>query len=56
MSDKDIQLLIEIAEEQLRKGFTKEEALESLVAAGILDKTGNYTKPYKELEAAAEHR
>lgn len=52
MSDKDIQLLIELAEEELKKGFTKEEALQSLVAAGILDETGNYTRPYKELEAA----
>jgi hypothetical protein len=48
MSEKDVQVLIDLAEE-LAKTLTKEEALKSLVAAGILDKNGNYTKPYKEL-------
>jgi hypothetical protein len=49
MSSKDVQELIALAKE-LEKHLTKEEALKSLVAAGILDKGGNYTKPYKELE------
>lgn len=51
MSEKDLQLLIELAKE-LGKSLTKEEALKSFIAAGILDKTGNYTQPYKELEKA----
>ena len=48
MSEKDIQELIELAK-KLEKDLTKEEALSSLVAAGILDEKGNYTEPYKEL-------
>ena len=49
MSEKDLQVLIEFAKE-LEKDLTKEEALKSLIAAGILDNAGNYTQPYKELE------
>ena len=49
MSSKDVQELIDMAK-KLEKDLTKEEALKSLVAAGILDEAGNYTKPYKELE------
>jgi len=48
MSSKDVQELIDMAK-KLEKDLTKEEALKSLVAAGILDEAGNYTKPYKEL-------
>ncbi|MCR8560887.1 hypothetical protein KXD93_24735 [Mucilaginibacter sp. BJC16-A38] len=48
MSEKDLQILIELAK-KLEKGLTKEEALRSFVAAGILDEAGNYTQPYKEL-------
>jgi hypothetical protein len=49
MSSKDIQELIDLAK-KLEKDLTKEEALKSLVAAGILDQAGNYTKPYRKLE------
>jgi len=49
MSEKDLQVLIALAKE-LEKDLTKEEALRSLIAAGILDDAGNYTPPYKELE------
>ncbi|HVU57969.1 MAG TPA: hypothetical protein VHD83_23070 [Puia sp.] len=49
MSDKDIQRLIELAESQLERSFTQEEALASLVSAGILDENGNPTLPYQEL-------
>ena len=48
MSEKDLQVLIDLAKE-LEKGLTKEEALKSLISAGILDDTGNYTPPYQEL-------
>jgi len=51
MSSKDVQELIDMAK-KLEKDLTKEEALKSLVAAGILDEAGNYTKPYKQLEKA----
>lgn len=48
MSEKDIQILIELAESKLREGVSKEEALESLKGAGILDEQGNYTPRYAE--------
>ncbi len=48
MSEKDLQLLIDLAKE-LEKDLTKEEALKSFISAGILDDAGNYTQPYKEL-------
>jgi hypothetical protein len=48
MSEKEIQELINLAK-QLEKDITKEEALNSLVAAGILDENGDYTEPYKQL-------
>jgi len=54
MSDKDIQRLIELAELQLEHSFTPEEALESLVSAGILDEHGNPTTPYQELAQEQE--
>jgi hypothetical protein len=49
MSDKDIQRLIDLANEELRKPCTKEEALGMLMDAGIFDKDGNYTEHYPEL-------
>jgi hypothetical protein len=51
MSEKDIKQLIALAKE-LENGLTKEDALKSFIAAGILDEAGNYTLPYKELEQA----
>ena len=49
MSDKDFKKLMELSEEQLRKEVTPEEALRSLILAGILDESGNFTKPYEIL-------
>lgn len=40
--------IIKEAEENSRHR-TKEEALQNLIDAGILDKNGNFTKPYKNL-------
>ena len=54
MSDKDIQRLIELAELQLEHSFTKEEALASLISAGILDEDGFPTPPYRELAQEQE--
>ena len=54
MSDKDIQRLIELAELQLEHSFTQEEALASLISAGILDEDGNPTPPYQELAQEQE--
>jgi hypothetical protein len=53
ISDKDIELLIELANAKLDKGVSKEEALNSLISAGILNNEGTYTEPYKELEEIA---
>ena len=53
MHDSDIKRLQELAIEQLKKVFTKEQALEALVRAGILDKDGNHTEPYKNLGKAS---
>jgi len=50
MSEQDIKNLMDLAREKLKKGFTREEALRSLMDAGILDKDGNHTKPYRNLD------
>ena len=52
MSEEDIRNLENIAIEKLKNGFTREEALQSLIRAGILDEKGNFTEPYKILERA----
>ncbi|MBO9657927.1 MAG: hypothetical protein J7527_03805 [Chitinophagaceae bacterium] len=49
MTEKQIREFIEWTEEKIRKGVSREEALETLVGAGILDWDGNYTKPYREM-------
>lgn len=54
MSEKEFQSLMDLfkrAAEEARF-LTKEEALAQLVRAGIFDKDGNYTEPYKILELA----
>ena len=51
MNDKDYQRLMDLADEKLKKGVTREEALRSFYNAGILDMNGNFTKPYKRLAA-----
>ena len=54
MNKEDIENLKNIAREKLRKGFTREEALQSLIDAGILDENGNHTEPYKHLGEAVK--
>ncbi|MEJ0103561.1 MAG: hypothetical protein WDO19_13860 [Bacteroidota bacterium] len=49
MSEKDIKRLEDLAKNKLQKGVSKEEALRSLQQAGILDKKGDFTSPYKNL-------
>ena len=49
MSEKDFNKLMELVNRQLHQKVTKEEALRSLVIAGILDVHGNLTKPYEIL-------
>jgi len=52
MTEKDIKRLEQIAIDKLKKGVTREEALRMFIAAGIKDKNGNYTKPYRNLGKA----
>ncbi len=40
---------MDLADEQLKKGFTREEAIQSLQRAGIVDKDGKDTPPYQNL-------
>lgn len=55
MSEKDYNVLLKFTEQLLKEKFTKEEALQSLVRAGILDENGNYTEPYECLEVARNY-
>jgi hypothetical protein len=52
MSEKDIKNLEELARKKLEKGVSKEDALRSLQNAGILNRQGNFTAPYKHLGKA----
>lgn len=47
---------MELAQQLAREKPTKEEALASLVRAGILDENGNFTPPYACLEAVVTRR
>ena len=49
MSEKDFQRLMDLFDPKLREKVSKEEALRSLMNAGILDEEGNFTKPYENL-------
>jgi len=51
MDEKDIQNLIALAESKIREGVSQEEALDSLVDAGILDLEGNFTSNYQALDS-----
>jgi hypothetical protein len=52
MSDKDIEMLIDLAKQKLAEAklMTKKEAILSLNRAGILTKKGKFMKPYSVLE------
>jgi hypothetical protein len=52
MSDKDIEALMALAKKKLEKvkDMTKKEAILDLNDAGILTKSGKFTKAYAELE------
>ena len=49
MTDADYKRLRDLAAELLKKPTTREEALQNFIDAGIMDKDGNYTEPYKNL-------
>lgn len=48
--DEEFQRLMDFATELSQRKFTKEEALQELVDAGILELNGNFTEPYKALQ------
>ncbi len=45
MSEKDYQKLMELAREHLYEKVSKEEALRSLIACGLVDKNGDLIFP-----------
>ncbi|WP_127130966.1 hypothetical protein [Pseudoflavitalea rhizosphaerae] len=44
------QRMMDLAVSLSERKLTREEALQGLINAGILDENGNYTEPYKILE------
>lgn len=54
MNEQDIKNLRNIALEGLKKSLNPEEALRSLMNAGILDENGNHTEPYQNLGRAVK--
>jgi hypothetical protein len=52
MSEEQIQRVIDIAEERLAKGYTKEEAIHTLKQVGILDENGELSPNYQYLPYA----
>lgn len=53
VTEKEIKMLIELAESKIRTGVSRQEAMETLVGAGIFDINGEYTQPYREMLAEA---
>ena len=49
MTDTQYKKLREFLAEELKKPVTREEALQNFIDAGIMDKDGNFTEPYKNL-------
>lgn len=52
MSDKEIQYLIELAEERIANPVSKKEALANFVRVGILNPDGSFTEPYRQFPQA----
>ena len=51
MNDKDIKRLMDLAKLRLKRKYTKEESLKTLVMAGILNWDGTFTDNYPNLKA-----
>lgn len=52
MTEKEIQMLIQLAKDRLANPRSKEEILCTFINAGILDENGNFTEPFKHLSNA----
>jgi hypothetical protein len=48
-------LAMESARKILKRKVSKEDALRSLIRAGILDENGNFTAPYQNLAKAVKY-
>lgn len=48
--EHEYELLLHQAKSLLERKFTREEALQMLIDAGITDTAGNLTEPYKALQ------
>jgi hypothetical protein len=55
MSEKDLNKLMELAQQKLEENVSVEDALHSLIQAGILDESGELTKPYEDLAIVSRH-
>ncbi|SEW37707.1 hypothetical protein SAMN05428988_4709 [Chitinophaga sp. YR573] len=49
MTDKQIQMLIDLTKKELAESVTKEDAISKLQRAGILDEHGELTPMHKNL-------
>jgi hypothetical protein len=54
MTDKQVKLLSSMTKKLLKEERTKEQAMETLVRAGILTKAGNFSKNYPTLKKIAK--
>ena len=54
MGAEDIQKLHELVSQKLKESITKEQALRSLMDAGILNENGLFTKTYPNLAKAVK--
>jgi hypothetical protein len=50
MSEKDLKLIYDLGVKEKERKLSREGALQSLMDAGILNKKGKFTEPYKNLE------
>lgn len=57
MNENDIayKLAMDSARKALKRKVSKDEALRSLIRAGILDENGNFTAPYQNLAKVVKY-
>ena len=51
MSDQDIRRLSDLVKNRRKAGVTREQALKSFMAIGVMNEKGEFTKPYAILES-----
>lgn len=55
MSDQDIKRLNDLVKNKRKAGVTREQALKSFMAIGVLNEKGEFTKPYAVLESVIKN-